>query len=451
MQTIPLRLEHGWNYTREAVDWDKIGDLGEVVFVVSPMDAGEKSNGILYFYLDFYKLTFLEKYFTLVKVGVVFAISLLMALLAAFIGRLFGRNRSKGKSAALSGFKRDLLYGAAAVLIAGVGLSIYSMGTASPLDESLNFNFLIIGLLGAVIAQILKFGLTGRHLTPLEIFQNILLTGLLAASSSRRELLEGPSSWLQVLMFSNIISTIAFLIYHISNARSLAVSGKHLRAITGALIVGTPYLFNWLLLVENTSLMQELANIVTAGSLAAWPAIPAVIGRFIVVFIFNEAVANGIGLLTRERYLRTLKAHLVVLLVSLGVVVSPMIADAGSTKAVASLPAAIRAIVCILTTMFSFGGLWGEVYLITGMMLDAGRIIAPSSETILKHVNSGTKKGMAYSAIFMAILYGLSMLIYAPSSKKIMAAAPMVVGILSGALIFPLVKTILESFDGSLP
>lgn len=452
VQTVPLRLELGWNYFREEVDWNKIGPLKEVVFVVSPTNAGKRLEGMLYFDLDFYKIAPIEKYFTFVKIGLVFAVSFLIALIAAFIGRFFKRKGAAEKRITSDrNLAKDLLYGVVAALILAIGLIIYSIGKQSFLNTGINFGFLAVALAGAIIAELLKFGITGKHLKPVEFFQNILLTGLLAASSSRQEILQAPSSWIQLFMVNNLVAAIAFFIYQIFNARSLASSGKHLRPITGAFIVGTPYLFNWLLLVESVTFLQKLTNVITVGTLAAWPALLLIIGRVIVVFGFNEAVVNGIGLLVKDRALKTLNAHLYILLVSLGVVVAPLIADMGSTPVVASLPEALRAIAAILTVMLSYGGLWGEVYLITGILLDGGHFTEPSSETISKHVKAGMRKGMAYSGIVMGILYAMIMLLNAPFTPKIITMAPIIVGTMAGTLVFPFIKTIIETFDGSLP
>ena len=92
-----------------------------------------------------------------------------------------------------------------------------------------------------------------------------------------------------------------------------------------------------------------MSNSITAGLLAAWPAILVIIGRFLVVFGFNEGVVNGIGLATKGRLLKAPKAHIFIFFVSLGVVIAPLIADMGSTANVASMPAMIGAIVVILT------------------------------------------------------------------------------------------------------
>ncbi len=446
VQVIRIGTEPGWTYSRAAVDWNKIGVLREVVFVVSPMYTDKRIGGILYFDLDFYKLSFLDKYLTFIKVGLTFFVALVFFLFAALLSAVFGQNR-----AVVRRLNRDLLYGIAAVLITGTAIGIYSLGTINPLITGLTFGFLLMGLMGALIAQLLKSGLTGKYLTPFEVFQNIILTGLLAAASSSQELLQTPSSWTQTLIFANIIAVLVFLIYHISNACSLISHGKHLRAVTGTLIVAIPYLFNWVLLVGNAAILKTFINTLTVGLLAAWPVIIDTISRFFVVLVFNEVVVNGIGLATSGKTLRTLKAHLWAAFVSFCVVVAPLIADLGSGGAAATLPAAIRAVAAIITTALSYAGLWGEVYLITGMILDGVKRIAPSWETISKNISNGMRKGMAYSAILLSLLYITSMLLNAPIAQKIMSAFPLITGVFAGALIFPLAKTIIETFDGSVP
>jgi len=485
MQSIPLQLKAGWNSFKELINWNMIGDLTEVVFVVSPMannaigdnplwfnpteegpEAGNQSTGILYFDLDFTQVTFLQKYAAFVKVDLILLLSFLLALLASFITNLSGRNRPRRQFAHVgmeevkdnvqevssgTALKRDFLYGTVAVMIAAIAHFIYSLGAMNPLDGDFSLNFLVLGLMGGVVAEMLKFGITRQHLTPTEIFQNVLITGLLTVSSSRLELLAAPANWCQLLTISNLTAAIAFLIYQIFNASSLSSTGRHLKPVAAAMIVATPYIFGWLLLLENATFLQKLSNGITFGLIDAWPDFLGLMGQLLVVFGFNEAIANGIGLVTKGKTLKTAKAHLYVLLVSLGAILSPLIANLGSTEAVASFPVLVRAVIAILTTMLSFAGLWGEVYLITGILLDSGKRLAPTEESISRHVLIGTKKGLAYSGILVALIYALSILVNAPLSQKIMGAFPISVGIICGALLFPLLKTIIETFDGSLP
>ncbi len=486
MQKIPLNLKLGWNCIKDEISWNKIGELKEVVFVVSPLidspvgdnpmwfnpaesgpsDSEQRIEGRLYFDLDFYKLPFLQKNLIFVKFGLVFVVSLLTLLITAFFGRLFLRRDSSGqpkkrdkqdlsygssKISIISRLKLDLFYGITAVLIAGCTYYIYFIGAVRCLDVGLTFGFLVVGLIGALIAELFKFILIRKHLTPIQVFGNVLATGLLVASSSGMGVLEAPSTWTQVLMLNKIIAVATFLVYQVSNARSFAFSAKHLKAATAALIVCAPYILSWLLLLQNVTILQALAGTITAGLLAAWPAVLEFIGRVIVVFGFNEAITNGTSLVIRGKVLKTLKAHIFILLISLGVVIAPLIANLGSTSAVASFPVAIRTIIVVLTTMFSFGGLWGEIYLITGIALDAGKRIEPSKETISKHVVMGIRKGMAYSGIFMLALHVLYVLIRSSLLQALTNSWPVILGILSGALVFPLFETIIETFDGSLP
>jgi len=272
-QNIPLHLGPGWSYLRETVEWNKIGKLEEIVYVVSPMYSDKQIGGILYFDLDFYKLTLLEKYFIPVKAGMVLILGSFFALMAALLGMILGKRRA-GKP-----FNRDILYGIVSVLIAAVALGIYSMGDVSPLEAGFSFFFLAAASAGLLIAGLLKRGLTGKYLSAGEVLQNVLFTGLLAASSGTLDIFRVPSGWPQVLLLNNFIATLVFIIYQVSNACSMAKSNRHLKPISGILIVGIPYLFNWLLLVGNANILQSALNSITAQALSGLPVISDMIGR----------------------------------------------------------------------------------------------------------------------------------------------------------------------------
>jgi len=469
-QKIPLQLKPGLNFFREPINWNKIGEINEVVFVVStlvdgagvssigggqisaptsdsgamsPIGGVESIKGILYFDIDFYKMTFVQKYFMLIKVGMVILFSIFLALLSLFLGRFFPLASGAPKSGRVSEgvFSRllhDFQYGIAAALVVLAVLMIYSLGLVRPLEAGFNITFLIVGLIGLAIAELFKSTITGKHLTTVEIFQNLLFAALLAASSSCMAVLQAPSSWVELVMLNKVIASIAFSAYHISNARSLALSGKHIRPIIGISIIGIPYLLNWLLLLEDITIIQNLIR-------------NAFVGRLIVAFIFNEMIVNGFSLVLKGRPIRGLKLHAFLLFVSLGVVAAPIIADLGSARALTSLPDIVKIIIAVLTTMFAFAGLWGEAYLITGMALDGGKRTPPTWESISTHVKSGMRKGMAYSGILLTFMYVLSTLLGARILQSIAANLPLLIGIISGALVFPLLKTVIETFDGSLP
>ncbi len=460
-QTIAIGLKPGWNAMERSIQWEKIGELKEVNFVITPKKNTGTFKGTLYLGFDFCKSTFIEKYLVAVKFGSV----IILALLLAFGMRFFSRKSVTpgirpssdaglnivSPASSLSSLKKDVLYGVMTVLVLGTGIWIYMLGMTAASGAAALPGILITGLLGGVIAAWLKHALSGKILTATEMFQNALIAGVLAAASSSLELLQMPSQWSHLLMINKLTATVAFLIYQIFNAHDFATSGKNVRPVASALMVGTPFMIGWLLLLENVTLLQTLTYNMTFGLLGACPAALEMIGRLVVVFVFNELLANGISFVTKERLLNTVKAHLYILLVSLGVVIAPSIANLGSSVAVAGLPEIVRALVAILTTVLSFGGLWGEVYLITGILLDGGKRTAPTAENIFKNVTTGMKKGMAYSGILMAILYAMSLLFKAPVSQQVMGSFPYIIGTLAGLLVFPFVKTIIETFDGSLP
>lgn len=444
VQKVPVRIAQGWSYVQASVDWARIGKLTEVVFVVSPTDNTKRLEGVLYFDLNFYKLSFMQKYAALVKVGLVLIIGFILTLVVLLIRKVFGKFKFGIR------LPRDLLYGISIVAIIAAAVWIYTFSMINPLETGLTFGFLAVALIGAAIAEVFKYNCTGSHLTSGEFFRDFIISGLFAASSSMIGLLQAPSSWVQMLMLAGILPTIAFIIYHGMNIKSLASSGKHSTVIAGALVLAVPYLLNWVLLLENVTILKMMGNCVTLGLLGAWPAIGEAIGRVIVMFVFNEAVVNSIGYATKGRPVKEPKAHLTVLLVSFGAIIAPIVADLGSIAFINKFPVALRGLSSVITSMISFAGLWGEVYLLTGTFLDAGKQIAPSARTIDKHVMIGTKKGMAYSGILVAILYIFSILLGASVAQKVMSASPILIGIIAGAILFPFAKTIIESFDGSI-
>ena len=81
--------------------------------------------------------------------------------------------------------------------------------------------------------------------------------------------------------------------------------------------------------------------------------------------------------------------------------------------------------------------------------MDAIHGTAPSRGSTASHPFLGMKKGMIYSGTFMAILYGLRALWEIPPVRRLAEGVPVLPFVLFGALAYPLVKTIFETFDGS--
>ncbi len=169
----------------------------------------------------------------------------------------------------------------------------------------------------------------------------------------------------------------------------------------------------------------------------------------VVLWVFNELAALLLGAVTGGKRLGSARSHLTLLGVSIAAVAAPWIAALGSGRWAAALPDLVRQVVAIAVTALSQAGLWAEVYLITGWVLDALHGGGPSSGSTRAHPLLGLKKGMIYSAVFMTILQSLGILWAWPRLHDLARSQPLIMATLFGALAFPLAKTLIETFDGS--
>ena len=224
----------------------------------------------------------------------------------------------------------------------------------------------------------------------------------------------------------------AVLLYHAANAQRLASAGRHLGAAAGAAIVAVPYLVGSLVLLESHDLLPTLVRDVTAGLLAAWPQTMDTLGRVLLVVAFNEAIAQGISRLTKGAWLRSLRAHMCLVAAAVAVVAAPQIAALGAGVTVAGWSTTPRLLAMLAATLLSQAGLWGEVYLITGLVMDGIHGQAPSQASALAHPWQGMKKGMIYSGVFLGILYGLDLLGSTPGLATWAVGRPLVAGMLFG-------------------
>ncbi|WP_435011123.1 GH36-type glycosyl hydrolase domain-containing protein [Tundrisphaera lichenicola] len=441
-QRIPLVLGPDWARSEHPVEWSKVGEIGEVVVAVSRTGDAEVANGSIALAIRFEPLPWLRKLgeSPIARIGGVILASTLAALLAFLLGMGL---RSVPKA---EGALRDLVQGVGTVLIVGLGIAVFDLGGKGA--ES-GWASMGLALAGAGVAAWWSVGLTGRMLTPLEAFRDALATGLFAASASPLAILQAPGSWADLLLLSQFVGGVGVVIYQAANAARLAISGRHLGPISGGLIVGTPYAIGSLVLLSTVGLVRELGGFLTFGSLADWPEVLGFLGRSAVLFGFNEVVALGLGLATKRTALRSIRGHLGLLAVAVAAAGAPHLADYGSGELVASLGPWGRWIAAVVMTAFSQAGLWAEVYLITGLLMDAIRGGAPTRASALGNPWLGAKKGVVYAGTFMAILYGLGALSTVPGLWALAQRFTVLSAVLFGALAFPMIKTIFETFDGS--
>jgi cyclic beta-1,2-glucan synthetase len=341
----------------------------------------------------------------------------------------------------------DLSFGCALVLILGGALAVYAPGNLT--SPPAGWRFLGPALAGMIAAGILKFILTGRALTPGEAVRDFLFTGLLAASARHVPLWQAPQNFSGLIQLSPVSATVFYLLYHVANAYRLVNSRKHLDTIAGAAITVIPFALGLPLALPSDQLAGLLGNNVTAGLLSGSPAWCAGIGRTLLLFLFNVILAQTFALTASRRPLTSVNAHLCLLLAAAASIVAPGVADLGSGNFAAGLPGALKPVVAVLATLLSQGALWAEVFMVTGMIMDGMRIIAPTRATMKAHAVSGMKKGMVFSGVLMTLLQLLHAIAGAPVVQNLCRTFPALLFALAGAMAFPLFKAIIETFDGS--
>ena len=434
-QRIPIDLAES-GPVEHPVDWGRVGAVSEVVISVEPRGDGATVSGSITLDGRFEAVSASRKLAAspIWRIAGAAAVASLMGLAFSILGASAWRAGEVGS---------DLLRGAALALVAGMGMATFDLGARSGWDAG--WWFLGVGAAGAVAAECWSLGLAGRHLSRPEAARAAFVTGLLAASSSPLAILQAPGSWSDLLRLSQASAAAAVVIYHLANARRLATTGGGLGPLAAALIAATPFLLGDLAILSRPGLVGELGGWVGLEGETA-----AAAGRVLALFLFNEAVALALGMATKGAALRSIRGHLTLLGVAAGAVVAPLVADLGSSATVGAWPGLIgRASGAILSAMVAEGGLWAEVYLVTGLFLDAVGGLAPSGETTGRHSWMGLTKGAVYSGVFMAILWGISAVTSLDGVRRLASGLPWLAGLGFGALAFPLVKTIFETFDGS--
>src|SRR5208283_5198305 len=130
-------------------------------------------------------------------------------------------------------------------------------------------------------------------------------------------------------------------------------------------------------------------------------------------------------------------------------IVAPGVADLGSGNFAAGLSCVLKPVAAVLATLLSQGALWAEVFMVTGMIMDGMRGIAPTRATMKAHAVSGMKKGMVFSGVLMVLLQLLHAIAGAPVVQTFYRTFPALLLAVAGAMAFPLFKAIIETFDGS--
>ena len=335
---------------------------------------------------------------------------------------------------------QSIVYAAAACAIAVAGMAVQTAGeSAYPLAAS---------LLAILASGIIKYGLTRSYLTPAEAIQDGLVVGLLALSSDpTMKVWQAPAGWHDLFSMTSPVAGIASILYLVLVAYAFKRTGRHLSPAAGCSMVLAPCLFNCLLLLQSPVMLQQIGSCV----LLRVPVSPEVLqwlGAAVVLVAVNEAVAVGLNILCTGRLLTDARLHLLLVMRALLASTTPSIARWGSGVQVASLPPLMGACVAIAAAMLSQAGLWAQTFLLTGLIMDALNAKNPLCYWGSGHFSGGFIKGAVYSLVFMGLVHLIAGLIALPSARAVLTAYPLLIACVFGAAVFPLLKTIIESFDG---
>ena len=228
----------------------------------------------------------------------------------------------------------------------------------------------------------------------------MLATGLLAASASSLAILQPPASWSDLFLLSQPVAAAGELLYHTVNAYRLASSGRHLTATAarsdrrhalrlrrpGPAGIGRP-----------DAILGGVPHGRARVDAARGDGVPRARVRRL---LLQRGGGPGLGLATKGKPLRSLRAHLAMLAVAAAAVAAPVGSrPSGRARPWPHGPACSALVATVLTTMLSQAGLWAEAYLVTGMAMDAIHGQAPSRESAFGHPVTGMKKAMVYGGI----------------------------------------------------
>jgi hypothetical protein len=336
-----------------------------------------------------------------------------------------------------------MLSAVAIVSMAGTVLIAYQGG---PVAKAF-----IAALFGVLATAILTYSFTARFLTFREAIQDFLFTGLLVLSvRGTLRIWQAPVSWGEIFTLTDFAAALVIVVYFGLIIFFLATTSSREKFLHAAGLLAAPFLFNLLLLLQSPVLLQQTGSALMFGMKVS-PEFFQALGRVIVLTVFNEGVAGLVSILIAGRLVRDGRVHVLLITSAVWCGLTPAIANWGSVAGVASLPFVSSMALVLAATMASQAGLWGQVYLLTGILLDVMHGKKPTWYWGTEHFRNGCVKGAVYSGIFMAFVQSSACLLKAHQIHALITEHALVTSLCAGALLFPLFKTIIESFDVSTP
>lgn len=286
------------------------------------------------------------------------------------------------------------------------------------------------------------------RLAPLALAQDMLALALLAvAVAPDLGIWQTPAAWRDLPRLSSLGAACGGLLYLLTVLSGVA-RRRPLAAVTRLLLWFVPFLPGALFVLGATGLMAQLGDWLMPWEIS--PALAAILGRTVLLWTWGALVLTGLGQALDRRWL---DARLYGLLFgsAAGAALTPCLADWGGSAWVAELSAPWRLLAVVGAAALAQTGLWAQTYAITGALLDAIGGRRPRLQMVWNHARQGAGKGAVYGAWFFLLVAATALLAASPSVMAMLREHPGLGGAVLGALLFPLLKTIVETFDGSPP
>jgi cyclic beta-1,2-glucan synthetase len=277
-----------------------------------------------------------------------------------------------------------------------------------------------------------------------------VMAGLIAwAIEPTMRVWQAPPTWAEALATSPVGGGLAVALLLGANLASGLGRGRPLGWREAMALSLLPFLFTSLFLLSSAHLLADIGRYVGVGRWFGWYG-EATFGRIVLLFLFNEIAIVGGGWLIDGHWTRSWRLRALLLLSAAAASLTPQIASFGAGPHVADLPRLVLMVLLPLISAAALAGLWAQTFLLTGLMLDAMYGRRPAVEASIRHWREGAVKGAIYSFVFM-LLVQLAGLAQTPWLWPVVSFAPALAAILAGTLLYPLGRTIIESFDGSSP
>jgi cyclic beta-1,2-glucan synthetase len=334
------------------------------------------------------------------------------------------------------------LYIAGAGAIAACGIAV-QQGSAAQ-------NIFTAAFLCMLAAEIIAYGFTRSHLTVTEALQDGLIAGAFAyAATPDLTIWQAPGAWQELFTITSPAAAIACISYLLMNVYCTASKGRHVSPLAGSFVLGVPLLFNGLLLLQSPVLLEKTGRLIAFGASLS-PVMQQLTGTALVLVVINEALANALILLLTGRLLADARMHGLLIASGLFAAATPEIAGLGSGPAAAALPPALGALAAISAAVTSQAGLWAQTFLLTGIIMDALHSRQPAWYWVPGHFKSGFTQGAVYGGVFMGLIHAVAGALSVPGVWSLLTQYPVASAGIAGIILFPFIKTIIESFEGSL-